>query len=149
MDNQLPSTDFSKAPLCKCKDETGVPCFTVHRISKTDKNKDREFYACSLSKDKGGCGFFSWLEDLYTDEKTGLVRKKYIPLPDGYVKKPTAAETLTALELRVVALEDYYSTLKNRIQIAEESLKHLEEHGQQSRKVQKTESGRTVQQRKQ
>ena len=157
MDNQS-SVDSSKVPLCKCKDEAGVPCFAVHRLSKTDKNKDRAFYACSMSRDKGGCGFFCWIEDLYIDEKTGLAKKKYIPPPEGYVKKPTPAENMVALDLRVVALENLAEQFKIRIaSLEEENLRFTfleqqhEQLQQQSRpvKIQKTESARAPNSRKQ
>lgn len=153
MDNQTTPVDSSKVPFCKCKDETGVPCFALHRVSKTDKNKDRGFYACSLSRDKGGCGFFCWVEDIYIDEKTGLAKKKYIPLPEGYIKKPTPAEFMVAMDLRLIALEDNFTTMKAQVAALEDKLKVYEEqHGQQQSrpaKVQKTEPGRMPNARKQ
>jgi len=153
MDNQS-SADSTKIPFCKCKDESGIPCFTVHRVSKTDKNKDREFYSCATSRDKGGCGFFCWVEDLYIDEKTGLARKKYIPPPEGYVKKPTVAETLIAYDLRIVQLEESFAAMKKRIEMLDDRIdvfKNFEHEQQPQRpaKVQKTESARQPTPRKQ
>lgn len=148
MDNQVIQPDPSKVPQCRCKDENSVPCFAAHRISKTDKNKDRAFYACSVGADKGGCSFFCWVEDVYLDEKTGMARKKYIPLPDGYVKKPTAAETLIAHDLRLIHLEETIIQHQQRIAALEDKLRlHDEQQQQQPRaaKIQKTEPGRVPQ----
>ncbi len=150
MENSSNQPDPSKVPLCRCKDEQGVPCFATHRVSKTDKNKDRGFYACCVSKEKGGCGFFCWTEDLYIDEKTGMARKKYIPPPEGYVKKPTVAETLIAYDLRIVQLEESFASMRKRMEMLEDKIdvfKNFEHEQQPSRsaKVQKTELGRTVQ----
>lgn len=131
MENPASTSDSTKAPLCRCKDHEGIPCFAVHRVSKTDKNKDREFYACAVSKDKGGCGFFAWQEELYLDEVSGLLKKKYVPLPEGYVKKPT-------VEVRVQKCEDTIATLQQQLQDLQQKINLLNEH--QPRKVQKTEA---------
>ncbi len=110
-----------------------MPRFSVYRVSKTEKNKDRSFFACTLSKEKGGCGFFAWSDDVILDDKTGLAKKRYIPLPEGYVKKPKVSE-------------EKASQLEERCHQIEERIKFLEEKYEQLRptKLQKNEINRST-----
>lgn len=106
--------DPSKVPCCKCKDEVGIQLYAVHKVSKTEKNKDRPFYTCSLGKQ--GCGFFCWVDDVVVDERTGLAKRKYIPPPDGYVKKPKITSSSSAVE-----------ELEKRIDLLTETVKEMKE----------------------
>jgi hypothetical protein len=132
--------DPTKVPYCRCRDGNGVSCFSVSRISKTDKNKDREFFACSISKEKGGCGFFAWPEDLYVD-KDGLLKKKYTPPPEGYVKKKTPTEIL---DERISKLEESTQSMKEKLEQIHQAIDEL----RRPAKVQKTEQPRQSQGKK-
>jgi hypothetical protein len=120
------AVDPSKVPCCRCKDEVnGIhSVFAVEKISKTEKNPGRIFYVCSIPKDKGGCNYFAWADDIIVDSKTGFAKKKYIPME----KKPKAEvashdETnarcdefqlkINSLESRIERLEESFASLKN------------------------------------
>jgi hypothetical protein len=117
--------DPAKVPMCSCVDEQGQKyVYAVVKVSKTEKNPGREFFSCHLSKANGGCGFFSFADEIYTDMKTGLARKKYIKRETA----PTANEQkglIAQLEERISVLEQLSAESKQRIQNLEEGLDTL------------------------
>jgi hypothetical protein len=123
MDSKMEVNDVadpSKVPCCKCKDESGMGIYSVVRVSKTEKNKDRSFFACPLGQSKG-CGFFCWVEDVIVDVKTGLAKRKYIPPVEGQAKKPKQESSIEAQLLeRIEALEKSYAAFQERLQKLEE-----------------------------
>jgi hypothetical protein len=135
--NENFNVDPSKVPLCSCVDEQGQKSFyTVLKISKTEKNPNREFYSCRLSKANGGCGFFSFADEIEPDKKTGLARRKYIKREKAAVPKEEKL-IWNQLEERLSTLEFAFEDQKQRLKVLEEE-KERTENELPSAKAQKT-----------
>jgi hypothetical protein len=46
-------------PACRCS-INGQPKQSVYGITKQGANAGKAYYACSVKKDRGGCGYFMW-----------------------------------------------------------------------------------------
>lgn len=135
--NETPAIDPSKVPLCLCVDSDGQKyTYAVVKISKTEKNPGREFFSCHLSKANGGCGFFAFADEIYTDPKTGLARRKYVKRENSTAS--TEQKSLTnQLEQRLSSLEFSFEDIKQRLKILEERIT-TEENELLASKSQKT-----------
>jgi hypothetical protein len=116
----IAAIDPSKVPMCKCLDAQGQPShYAIIKISKTEKNPGREFFSCHLSKAQGGCGYFAFADQIYTDPKTGLARRKYVANPTAVTASSIASDS-SALQERISVLEQTVESLKLRIQKLED-----------------------------
>jgi hypothetical protein len=103
--------------MCNCLDDHGQRfAYGALKVSKTEKNPGREFYSCILSKANGGCGFFAFADEIYTDDKTGLARKKYVKREPAVTGNAASGET----QQRIEVLEQTIRELKERVQKLEE-----------------------------
>lgn len=127
VEQDLIMDDPSKVPSCKCADEHNIPHLCVLRISKTEKNMDRPFFACSKPTSKGGCGYFCWQDDVVVDMTTGLAKRKYIPPnPDSKKKKLNPESASLYVEESLKPLKEQIEHLQQKIYQLEQQLATLQ-----------------------
>lgn len=128
--NEVPSIDGSKVPLCNCINTEGQKeRYAVVKISKTEKNPGREFWACQISKANGGCGYFAFADEIITDPKTNLARRKYVKR-EKVVQADEQKTTVSQLEERLANLEFCFEDLKQRLKNLEEEVVRTENEPQ-------------------